>query len=103
MQLTSAPRAVCPSLLRGGPRQRPKLIITCATQNSRDPVDRRELLAGSAALAAYTLLLNGSNPALAAAGEANSIYSFSHTLDGKPFEFSQFKNKVVCIVNIASQ
>jgi hypothetical protein len=79
------------------------MTTTHAISNSRHSfLDRRELLAGSAALTASTLLLNGSNPALAA-GEADSIYSFSHTLDGKPFPFSQFKNKVLVVVNIASQ
>lgn len=100
--MISAPRALCPSPIRGSPRRRNPLITTSAVPNFRDSLDRRELFTGSAALAASTLLLHGSNPALAAGG-ADSIYSFSGTLDGKDFPFSQFKNKVVCIVNIASQ
>lgn len=102
MQAVSAPRAVCPSSLGGSLRRRDPLITTYAIPNSGHSLDRRELLTGSAALTASTLLLNGANPALAAGG-ADSIYSFSGTLDGKEFPFSQFKNKVVCIVNIASQ
>ncbi len=102
MQIVSVPRPLCPSPVKGAPRQRGSIVTTNALANSRHAVDRRELLAGSAALAASTLLLNGSNPALAAGG-AESIYDFSHTLDGKPFQFDQFKNKVLVVVNIASQ
>ncbi|KAH7615682.1 putative Glutathione peroxidase [Nannochloris sp. 'desiccata'] len=80
MQIICAPRALCPPPLRGSPRRRDSLITTCAIPNSRHSLDRRELMTGSAALAASTLLLNGSNPALAAGG-ADSIYSFSGTLD----------------------
>lgn len=64
---------------------------------------RRELLAGAATLTASNLFLGGAGNAAIASEGPSSIYSFSGTLNGEEFPFSQYRDKVLCIVNVASQ
>lgn len=65
------------------------------------PMYRRQLLGNAALIGACKMLLEPVQQAKAY--DSASIFNINATLKGQDFPFSQFENKVVCIVNVASE
>ena len=104
MQTTAAIGQLRPLRCRAASRQRQRAqCVTCAVSTTNS-LGRRELLAaGAATLTASNIFFGPSGNAAFASDGPSSIYQLSGSLDGQEFPFSQFRDKVVFIVNVASQ
>ena len=77
-------------------------VTKASSQRSSSCSQRRQLLAAAPSLAILSLFGGAANAADPDFG-AQSIYDLSASLNGQEFSFSQFRGKVLAIVNVASE